>query len=87
LFQNPIPIPSKNPQKYISKPIFFLVLNYKPVMWMESSVKYFARFLETKFGKKHPDVAGSLADLGGLYEVQGKHSQARASYKRSLAIR
>ena len=45
------------------------------------------KFLETKFGKKHPDVAGSLADLGGLYEVQGKHSQARASYKRSLAIR
>ena len=37
-------------------------------------------------GKDHPDVAGSLNNLAGLYQDQGKYAVAEPLYKRSLAL-
>jgi CHAT domain-containing protein len=42
---------------------------------------------EKSLGPDHPDVAGSLNNLAGLYKDQGEYTQAEPLYKRSLAIR
>jgi tetratricopeptide (TPR) repeat protein len=43
-------------------------------------------FREKALGSNHPDVAGSLNNLGFLYKKQGQYAQAEMLYMRSLAI-
>ncbi|MEN9216312.1 MAG: tetratricopeptide repeat-containing protein, partial [Gloeomargarita sp. HHBFW_bins_162] len=42
---------------------------------------------EKALGPDHPDVATSLNNLAGLYELQGNYTQVLPLYQRSLAIR
>jgi CHAT domain-containing protein len=42
---------------------------------------------EGALGKNHPDVAGSLNNLAGLYLEQGLYSRAEPLFQRALAIR
>jgi len=42
---------------------------------------------ERQLGGEHPDMAHSLNNLAGLYQVQGKYKQAELLFQRALAIR
>jgi len=37
-------------------------------------------------GDRHPDVAGSLNNLAGLYKAQGRFAEAEPLYEEALAI-
>ena len=41
---------------------------------------------EKALGPDHPNVAGSLNNLAGLYNEQGRYADAEPLFKRSLAI-
>ncbi len=43
-------------------------------------------YAERQFGAEHPDVATSLNNLAGLYESQGRYSEAEPLSLRALAI-
>jgi tetratricopeptide (TPR) repeat protein len=43
--------------------------------------------LEKGYGPDHLDVARSLNNLAGLYENQGRYTEAEPLFQRSLAIR
>ena len=42
---------------------------------------------ERQLGGEHPDTAGSLNNLAGLYESQGRYEEAEPLYERALEIR
>ena len=42
---------------------------------------------EINRGKDHPDVAGSLNNLAGLFESMGQYAKSERFYRRSLEIR
>lgn len=41
---------------------------------------------EQSYGKEHPKVAIILNNLGMLYEMQQKHSEAKSMFQRALRI-
>ena len=41
---------------------------------------------EKVYGNNHPEIATDLNNLAGLYESQGRYSEAEPLYKRALAI-
>ena len=42
---------------------------------------------EKTLGPNHPDLADILENLAGLYKDQGRYADAKALFKRSMAIR
>jgi tetratricopeptide (TPR) repeat protein len=52
----------------------------------ESALRETLALQEKQYGREHPAVADTLANLGALYLSSGKYSAAEALYKRAIAI-